>query len=122
MVLPRAADDSAQMCIIAKGGRVTRLAPAGSPIVWHFLQCSLMKDNAVTSARPWIRTRLATMMFLELAVWGAWYPPIGSYMNKALGSQGSKLGGFLPLPALGASSHPYWSATWPTGYSPRNEC
>ena len=56
----------------------------------------------MVSAHPWIRTRLAVMMFLELAVWGAWYPPIGSYMNKALRFTGQEIGWVSATCALGA--------------------
>jgi nucleoside transporter len=51
---------------------------------------------------PWIRTRLAVMMFLELAVWDAWYPPVGSYMNKGLRLGGQQIGWISATCALGA--------------------
>lgn len=46
--------------------------------------------------------RLCVMMFLQFAVWGAWFVVLGRYLEKGLGFNGTQIGGIYGTMALGA--------------------
>jgi MFS family permease len=50
---------------------------------------------------PGRRTVLATMMFLEFAVWGAWFVVLGVYLQKGLKFDGLQIGSIYGTMALG---------------------
>ncbi len=47
------------------------------------------------------RTLLSTMMFLEFAVWGAWFVVLVLYLKKELGFSGAQIGSIYGTMALG---------------------
>ncbi len=47
------------------------------------------------------RTLLSTMMFLEFAVWGAWFVVLVLYLKKELGFNGAQIGSIYGTMALG---------------------
>lgn len=58
------------------------------------------------SAPPYIRTRLSVMMFLEFFLWGAWYVPVGGYMNSRLNFSGPQMGAVYATIAVAAMISP----------------
>lgn len=46
--------------------------------------------------------RLSIMMFLQFAVWGAWFVVLGRYLEKGLGFGGAQIGSVYGTMALGA--------------------
>jgi nucleoside transporter len=58
------------------------------------------------SEHPLIRTRLSVMMFLNFALWAAWYVPVGGYMNTTLQFSGPQIGWIYATTALGAMISP----------------
>ncbi|MFM7150702.1 MAG: MFS transporter [Gemmataceae bacterium] len=51
---------------------------------------------------PGVRLRLSIMMFLQFAVWGAWFVVLGRYLEKGLGFTGTQIGSVYGTMALGA--------------------
>jgi nucleoside transporter len=49
-----------------------------------------------------VRIRLSVMMFLQFAVWGAWFVVLGTYLGKGLGFTGTQIGSLYGTMALGA--------------------
>lgn len=49
-----------------------------------------------------VRVRLSIMMFLQFAVWGAWFVVLGRYLEKGLGFNGTQIGSVYGTMALGA--------------------
>ncbi len=60
----------------------------------------------MASAHPWIRMRLWVMMLLEFMLWGAWYVPVGGYLNGVLRFTGPQIGWIYATTALGAIFSP----------------
>jgi nucleoside transporter len=60
----------------------------------------------MASAHPWIRTRLWIMFFVEFMLWGAWYVPVGGYLNGALRFTGPQIGWIYATTAIGAIISP----------------
>jgi len=48
-----------------------------------------------------VRWRLSVMMFLEFAVWGAWFMPFSAYCKDQLGFDGQQIGNLYGMMALG---------------------
>ena len=46
--------------------------------------------------------RLSVMMFLQFAVWGAWFVVLGRYLGNTLGFSGTEIGSIVGTMALGA--------------------
>ena len=55
---------------------------------------------AAGSTGTWIR--LSVMMFLQFAVWGAWFVVLGRYLGEGLGFTGAQIGSVYGTMALGA--------------------
>lgn len=51
---------------------------------------------------PGVRLRLSIMMFLQFAVWGAWFVVLGNYLEKGLNFDGTQIGSVYGTMALGA--------------------
>jgi nucleoside transporter len=51
---------------------------------------------------PGVRIRLSVMMFLQFAVWGAWFVTLGPYLENGLKFNGSQIGSVYGTMALGA--------------------
>lgn len=49
-----------------------------------------------------VRLRLSVMMFLQFAVWGAWFVVLGVYLEKGLKFNGGQIGSVYGTMALGA--------------------
>lgn len=49
-----------------------------------------------------VRLKLSIMMFLQFAVWGAWFVVLGRYLEKGLGFSGTQVGSVYGTMALGA--------------------
>ncbi len=50
-----------------------------------------------------VRFRLGLMMFLQYAIWGAWYPVLSAYLQSTLGFNGTQVGviySLLPLATI----------------------
>lgn len=50
-----------------------------------------------------VRFRLGLMMFLQYAIWGAWYPVLSAYLQNTLGFNGTQVGviySLLPLATI----------------------
>ena len=59
---------------------------------------------SLTSAPPLamgLRVNLSVMMFLQFAVWGAWFVVLGVYLEKGLGFSGTQIGNIYGTMALG---------------------
>ena len=50
--------------------------------------------------------RLGFMMFLQFAVWGAWFVTLGVYLEKGLGFSGAWIGAIFGTMALGTIFSP----------------
>ncbi len=50
---------------------------------------------------PGLRLNLSLMMFLQFAVWGAWFVVLGVYLEKGLGFTGAQIGNIYGTMALG---------------------
>src|SRR5579862_7305528 len=61
---------------------------------------------ALVDAKPplalGVRIRLSVMMFLEFAIWGAWFIVFGVYCDKTLHFSGAQIGSLYGTVALGA--------------------
>jgi nucleoside transporter len=51
---------------------------------------------------PVVWVKLCIMMFLQFAVWGAWFTVLGRYLEKGLGFSGTQIGSVYGTMALGA--------------------
>jgi nucleoside transporter len=49
-----------------------------------------------------VRLRLSVMMFLQFAIWGAWFVVLGRYLEKGLQFDGTQIGSVYGTMALGA--------------------
>ena len=50
-----------------------------------------------------VKVRLALMMFLQYAIWGAWFPALSAYLQNTLGFNGTQVGviySLLPLATI----------------------
>ncbi len=57
---------------------------------------------------PWaLRTRLAVMMFLQYAIWGAWLPLLWPYLNNHHGFDGDQIGHMFMVGGVGALVAPW---------------
>ena len=54
-----------------------------------------------------IRTKLSVMMFLEFFIWGAWFVTMGTYLSKALSSEGFQIAAAYSTQSLGAIIAPF---------------
>ena len=64
----------------------------------------MQPSASVTSAPPLdmgVRVRLSLMMFLQFAVWGAWFVVLGVYLDKGLHFDGTSIGNIYGTMALG---------------------
>ena len=54
-----------------------------------------------------LKFRLSIMMFLEFAIWGAWYPVASTYFGAQLGFNGSQIGWLFSLIPLACIISPF---------------
>ncbi|MBT3193221.1 MAG: nucleoside permease [Verrucomicrobia bacterium] len=57
--------------------------------------------------QTFIQTRLATMMFLQFFIWGAWYVTLGTYLSKGLGFDPAQIGRSYSAMPWGAVVAPF---------------
>ncbi len=57
--------------------------------------------------QPIIRAKLSLMMFLEFFIWGAWFVTMGTYLAKALSSEGFEIAAAYSTQSLGAIIAPF---------------
>jgi nucleoside transporter len=66
------------------------------------LGCSNERASETRTMNSAVRTRLSVMMFLELAIWGAWLPLLSTYLTGYLGFTGEQAGWVANTFALAA--------------------
>lgn len=54
-----------------------------------------------------VRLKLSLMMFLEFFIWGAWFVTMGTYLAKALSSEGVQIAAAYSTQSLGAIIAPF---------------
>lgn len=59
------------------------------------------------ASSPFVRTRLAVMMFLQYAIWGAWLPLLWPFLNTHRGFEPSQIGNMFAVGAIGAIVAPF---------------
>jgi nucleoside transporter len=59
------------------------------------------------ASSPFVRTRLAVMMFLQYAIWGAWLPLLWPFLNTHRGFTPSQIGNMFAVGAIGAIVAPF---------------
>lgn len=64
-------------------------------------------ETSVTSPHPFLRVRLAIMMFLQYAIWGAWLPLAPSFLKEHRGLSDSEVGTIVGFGAIGAIFAPF---------------
>lgn len=60
------------------------------------------EPTPASSFDPSVWIRLSVMMFLQFAVWGAWFTVLGRYLDVGLGFKGEQIGSVYGTMALGA--------------------
>ena len=55
-----------------------------------------------------LKTRLATMMFLEYIIWGSWYVTISTYLTATLGFSGTQAGAVFGTVSIAALISPFF--------------
>jgi nucleoside transporter len=58
-------------------------------------------------APPFVRTRLAAMMFLQYAIWGAWLPLLWSFLHTHRGFTPAQIGDMFAVGAVGSIIAPF---------------
>ncbi len=66
---------------------------------------ALANENATTKA--FVRTRLAVMMFLQYAIWGAWLPLLWPFLSGHRGFTPTQIGNMFAVGAVGAIVAPF---------------
>lgn len=57
--------------------------------------------------KPYLRSRLSIMMFLQYAIWGAWLPLLWPFLNNVRGFEGAQIGDMFAVGAVGAIFAPF---------------
>jgi nucleoside transporter len=55
-----------------------------------------------------LKLQLSVFMFLQYAIWGAWFPSMGAYLSKTLGFNGAQIGAAYSAFAIGAMISPFF--------------
>ncbi len=66
---------------------------------------ALLNENAPSA--PFVRTRLAVMMFLQYAIWGAWLPLLWPFLSGHRGFTAGQIGNMFAVGAVGAIVAPF---------------
>ena len=69
-----------------------------------------------------VRVRFSIMMFLEYAVWGAWWPPLATYMEKGLTFSGAQVGWVYTTTAIASMISPFLVGAVADKYLPVERC